>query len=50
MWANHAGNAQVVAAMWNSGISEPTAWDARVIKYVNRVCVPLGYDAIPVPV
>jgi hypothetical protein len=50
MWANHAGNAQVVAAMWNSGISDPTAWDARVIKYVNRVCVPLGYDAIPVPV
>jgi hypothetical protein len=45
------GNWQDVAAMWQSGNADPQVWKTqrRTCKYVNRVCVPLGYAPVPVP-
>ena len=49
-WTAHNGDARYVAAMWEGGGGgDPTTWTRRQVLYVNRVCVPIGYDALPVP-
>lgn len=49
MWLTHHGDAQRCAAAWESGNGNPAQWTARTIKYINRVCVPLGYAELPLP-
>lgn len=51
MWNAQGGNAQNVAAQWQGGTPNPVTWmqKPRTVKYVNRVCVPLGYEPVPLP-
>ena len=49
-WNQTGGNCQRIAGVWFSGYLNPSNWSERTIRYVNRVCVPLGYEPLPLPV
>lgn len=49
LWKGYGGDAQKVAGTWQSGNAVKARWSRRTVKYVNRVCVPLGYPELPLP-